>query len=301
MTRLLVLPQWVGIPVCVGFAPTKTLAKLANHCAKKGLAGEDGVCDFTRMSDAQRRQLFQTIAVDEIWGVGRKLGQRLGERGLSTVEALRTADPKILRREFSVVLERTIAELNGVSCLALEELAPNKQQIMSSRSFGQYVYDLEPLNQAVASYMAIAAEKLRRQHSKAGLVQVYLRTNPFAEHLPQYQQGLSAPLPAPSDDTLHLTKVALWLLKKIYRPGYAYQKAGVALMDLSDASATQLNLFATSRDNPKLMQVMDRINSVWGRGTLRSAAEGIHKEWTMKREKKSPNYTTRWEELPEAR
>ena len=99
MTRLLVLPQWVGIPVCVGFAPTKTLAKLANHCAKKGLAGEDGVCDFTRMSDAQRRQLFQTIAVDEIWGVGRKLGQRLGERGLSTVEALRTADPKILRRE----------------------------------------------------------------------------------------------------------------------------------------------------------------------------------------------------------
>ena len=149
--------------------------------------------------------------------------------------------------------------------------------------------------------MAIAAEKLRSQRSKAGIVQVYLRTNPFAEHLPQYQQGLNAPLPEPSDDTLRLTKVALWLLKKIYRPGYAYQKAGVALMDLRDAGTTQLNLFATNLDNPRLMQAMDHINAVWGRGTLRSAAEGVRKEWSMKREKKSPNYTTRWDELPEAR
>ena len=149
--------------------------------------------------------------------------------------------------------------------------------------------------------MAIATEKLCSQHSKAGLVQVYLRTNPFAEHLPQYQQGLNAPLPEPSDDTLRLTKVALWLLKKLYRPGFAYQKAGVALLDLSDGGATQFNLFSTHHDNPRLMQVMDRINSVWGRGTLRSAAEGVRKEWSMKREKKSPNYTTRWDELPEAR
>lgn len=293
--------QWVGIPVCVGFAPTKTLAKLANHCAKKGLAGEDGVCDFTRLTETERRRLFQTIPVGEIWGIGRKLAERLGQRGISHVEALRTADPKPLRREFSVVLERTVAELNGVSCLALEELAPNKQQIISSRSFGHYVYEIEPLSQAVASYMAIAAEKLRRQHSKAGLVQVYLRTNPFAEHLPQYQQGLNAPLPEPSDDTLRLTRVALWLLKKLYRPGFAYQKAGVALMDLQDAGTTQLNLFAGRQDNPKLMQVMDRINTTWGRGTLRSAAEGVRKEWAMKRENKSPNYTTRWNELPEAR
>lgn len=293
--------QWVGIPVCVGFAATKTLAKLANHCAKKCLAGEDGVCDFTRLNGTRLSRIFSTLPVDEVWGVGRKLAQRLNERGITQVEALRTADPKVLRREFSVVLERTVAELNGVSCLGLEELAPNKQQIMSSRSFGQYVYDLEPLKQAVASYMAIAGEKLRGQHSKACLVQVYLRTNPFAEHLPQYQQGLNAPLPEPSDDTLRLTKVALWLLKKIYRPGYAYQKAGVALMDLRDAGTTQLNLFATNQDNPRLMQVMDHINAVWGRGTLRSGAEGVRKEWSMKREKKSPNYTTRWDELPEAR
>jgi len=293
--------QWVGIPVCVGFAPTKTLAKLANHCAKKGLAGEEGVCDLTRLSDSETRELFSRLPVGEVWGVGRKMAERLGQRGITTVEALRRFDPKVLRREFSVVLERTVAELNGISCLGLEDVAPNKQQIMSSRSFGKYLHELEPLQQAVASYMAIAAEKLRSQQFKAGMVQVYLRTNPFAEHLPQYQQGLSAPLPEASDDTLRLTKVALWLLKKIYRPGYAYQKAGVVLMDLQDAAGIQYSLFNHSRDNQALMQVMDRINTVWGRGTLRSAAEGVHKEWAMKREKKSPNYTTRWDELPEAR
>lgn len=292
--------QSIGIPVCVGFAATKTLAKLANHCAKKGLAGEDGVCDLTRLSPGEFSQLLSGIPVGDVWGVGRKLAERLGARGITQVETLRTADPKALRREFSVVLERTVDELNGISCLGLEDVAPSKQQIMSSRSFGQYVYDLEPLSQAVASYMAVAAEKLRRQQSRAGMVQVYVRTNPFAEHQAQYQQGLSAPLPTPSDDTRYLIRVAGWLLKKIYRPGYAYQKAGVILMDLRDAGTVQADLFSGPHDNPALMQVMDRINATWGRGTLRCAAEGMHKGWAMKREKKSPNYTTRWDELPEA-
>ncbi|SDH76396.1 Y-family DNA polymerase [Propionivibrio dicarboxylicus] len=292
--------QWVGIPVCVGFATTKTLAKLANHCAKKGLTGAEGVCDFTRLNEQEIQELFTRIPVGEVWGVGRKLAERLEERGIAHVDALRRSDAKVLRREFSVVLERTVAELNGVSCLGLDEIAPNKQQIMSSRSFGKYLHDLEPLEQAVASYMAIAAEKLRRQQSKAGLVQVYVRTNPFAEHLPQYQQGLSAPLPEPSDDTLRLIKVARWLLKKIYRPGYAYQKAGVVLMDLQETASLQRSLFAHNPDNERLMEVMDRVNAVWGRGTLRCATEGLQKEWSMKREKKSPNFTTRWDELPEA-
>ncbi len=292
--------QWIGIPVCVGVAPTKTLAKLANHCAKKGLAGEGGVCDFNRLSDSERSALFSRIPVNEVWGVGRKLSQRLAERGITGVESLRTADTKTLRREFSVVLERTIAELNGVSCLTLEEVVPNKQQIMSSRSFGQYVYDLEPLKEAAASYMAIAAEKLRSQGSRAGMVQIYIRTNPHKEGVRQYQNSLMVSLPEPSDDTLRLTKVALWLLKKIYRPGYAYQKVGVALLDLSEAGIAQMNLFSKCRDNPGLMQVMDRINTVWGRGTLHSAAEGVEKEWRMRRELKSPGFTTRWDQLPEA-
>jgi DNA polymerase V len=292
--------QWVGLPVCVGFAQTKTLAKLANHCAKKNLAGSEGVCDFGRLSQGDLSSLFSKIPVGEIWGVGRRLSAQLGERGIATVEALRTANAKTLRREFSVVLERTIAELNGVSCLEMEDAVPNKQQIMSSRSFGQYVYDLEPLNEAVASYIAIAATKLRRQGSVAGMVQVFIRTNPHKANVPQYQRGLSVPLPEPTDDTLLLTKIALWTLKKIYLPGYAYQKAGVALLNLGDAGTVQMSLFSKSKDNTRLMQVMDRINGVWGRGTLHSAAEGVEKEWKMKREMKSPGYTTRWDQLPEA-
>ena len=293
--------QWVGIPVCVGFAPTKTLAKLANHCAKKGLAGAEGVCDLGRLNERERSRLFSSIPAGEIWGVGRQLSTQLAERGIRTVEALRTANAKTLRREFSVVIERTIAELNGVPCMALDEVVPNKQQIMSSRSFGEYVYDLETLGEATASYIAIAAEKLRCQHSLAGMVQVSIRTNPHKANAPQYQRGLTIPLPEPTDDTLRLTKVARWGLKKIYRPGFAYQKAGVALMDLRDASAFQPSLFSTAKDNTRLMQVMDRINGVWGRGTLRSAAEGIEKSWAMKRERKSPGYTTRWDQLLEVR
>ena len=161
----------------MGFSQTKTLAKLANHCAKKALletAGAEGVCDFGHLSASERAQLFSHIPVGEIWGVGRQLSRQLSERGIATVEALRTADAKVLRREFSVVLERTIAELNGVSCLSMEEAAPKKQQIMSSRSFGHYVYDLESLGEAVASYIAIAAGKLRGQGSLAGMVQVYI-------------------------------------------------------------------------------------------------------------------------------
>ena len=292
--------QGIGIPVCVGFAATKTLAKLANHCAKKGLAGVEGVCDFGRLNDHQRSRLFASIPVGEIWGVGRKLSSQLAERGIATVEALRTADDKTLRREFSVVMERTMAELNGISCMDMQDAVPNKQQIMSSRSFGQYVYDLESLGEAVASYIATAAAKLRSQGSLAGMVQIYVQTNPHKATAPQYQRGLTIPLPEPTDDTLRLITIARWGLKKIYRPGYAYQKAGIALMNLRDAGTVQMNLFSKAKDNTRLMQVMDRINEDWGRGTLHSAAEGVQKEWKMKRELKSPGYTTRWDQLPVA-
>lgn len=290
--------RWIGIPVCVGIGATKTLAKLANHCAKKGLAGREGVCDFSRMTDDELRQLFSRIAVGEIWGVGPRLSRQLADLGIANVEALRGADAATLRARFSVTLERTIRELNGVSCIALEETAPNKQQIISSRSFGCYVYDLPSLREAVASYIAIAAEKLRSQGSLAGMVQVYVRTNPHKENVPQYQRGLTLPLPEPSNDTLRLTQAALAVLDRLYRPGYAYQKAGVALLHLSAAATTQASLLAILPDNPRLMEAMDRINAIWGRGTLRSAAEGIDKRWRMKRERMSPGYTTRWDQLP---
>lgn len=292
--------QWVGIPVCVGIAETKTLAKLANHCAKKQLAGADGVCDLTRLSASELSRLLEGIAVREVWGIGPRLSRQLADRGIATVEALRRSDAKTLRREFSVVVERTVMELNAIPCIALEEMAPAKQQIMSSRSFGNYVYDLEPLQEAVASYMAIAAEKLREQGSVAGMVQVYLRTNPHKEDQPQYSKALTIPLPEASDDTLRLTKAALWGLRRIYRPGYAYQKAGVALLNLGSADIQQGSLFGPAKDNRRLMAVMDRINAQWGQGTVRSAATGVAKSWAMRRERMSPQYTTDWGQLPVA-
>lgn len=290
--------QWVGIPVCVGIAETKTLSKLANHCAKKSLAGADGVCDLTRLSETERSRLLATIEVGEVWGIGPRLSKQLADRGIHSVEALRRADPKTIRREFSVVVERTVLELNAIPCLSIENVAPAKQQIMSSRSFGNYVYDLAPLKEAVATYIAIAAEKLRAQGSVAGMIQVYIRTNPHNDDCPQYSKGLTIPLPEPSGDTLYLTRAALWGLRRIYRPGFAYQKAGIVLMNLSDATNQQASMFCTHRENDRLMAVIDRVNAIWGRGTLRSAATGVSKSWVMKREKMSPQYTTHWEQLP---
>lgn len=294
--------QWVGLPVCVGIASTKTLAKLANHCAKKGLAGDEGVCDFGQLDEKELDSLFGRIEVGEVWGVGRRLTERLGGLGIATVRDLRGADAAMLRREFSVVLERTVLELRGVSCLELEELAPAKKQIMCSRTFGAYIHTQRELEEAVASYMARAAEKLRRQGSVANGIEVFIRTNPFSEKHPQYQQAIAVPLTQATSDTVRLTRAALWGLKRIYRPGFAYQKAGVMLMDLHPAGQTQGVLFETaSPARPALMQVVDQANAKWGRGTLKLAAEGISKPWQMKRERMSPAYTTRWEDLPKVR
>jgi len=292
---------WVGLPVCVGSAATKTLAKLANHCAKKNLAGSDGVCDFGRMRAPEMDALLDRIEIGEVWGVGRRLTEKLTRRGIITVKQLRDADTKTLRREFSVVLERTVLELRGIACVELEEAAPNKQQIICSRSFGRYVYSLDELNEAVAGYLARAAEKLRYQGSLAGALQVFVRTNPFNPEHPQYQRGLTVPLPQATSDSVVLTRAALWALKRLYKPGYAYQKAGVMLLDLSDAATPQGCLFTGHRDNTTLMQVMDRVNRQWGRGTLKLAAEGVQQGWRMRRQRMSPAYTTSWNELPRVR
>jgi len=291
--------QWVGIPVCVGIAPTKTLAKLANHCAKKDLAGEDGVCDFGALSKSEYEALLASLPVEEIWGVGRKLTARLNSLGIRTVKALRDADARTLRENFSVVMERAILELRGVSCLELEEVAPAKQQIISSRSFGTYVTTLPGLEEAVATYIARAAEKLRAQDSVAGAVEVYIRTNPFGEKQPQYQRAIAVPLTQATSDTIRLTRAALWGLKRIFKPGYAYQKAGVMLMEIAPAGQLQGVLFEPSTTaRSRLMEVIDEANALWGSGTLKLAAEGVEKSWQMKRGLKSPSYTSQWDELP---
>lgn len=298
--------DWLGLAVCVGIAPTKTLAKLANHCAKKGLAGADGVCDFTTLNPGALSHLFARIEVGEVWGVGRQIKARLAAMGIQTVRQLRDADAETIRARFSVVLERTVCELRGESCLDLQEVVPDKQQIMSSRSFGTLVYERADLEEAVASYIAKAAEKLRAQDSLAGGVQVYIRTNVFKPEVPQYQKGVTVPLPEATADTRVLTQWAIRILRRIYRPGFGYHKAGVMLLDLVPAAKRQLALFdsqggAGDARSGKLMAVLDDINQRYGRQSLRLAAEGVERSWQMRRGNLSPGYTTSWDGLPVAR
>ena len=293
--------QWLGLAVCVGIGPSKTLAKLANHCAKKALANRGGVCDLSRLPRRDQDALFERIAVGEVWGVGRQNRSLLEELGIRTVRQLRDADPASIRAHFSVVLERTVRELRGESCLALEEIAPDRRQIMVSRSFGVAVYEQIELGEAVAHHIARAAEKLRAQRSLAGAVHVHIRTSPF--RTPPYQRSLTLPLPDSTDDTRVLTAWALTALKRIYRPGFAYQKAAVMLTELVPRGARQGGLFEAADDGrvDALMSTLDAINRRWGRGTVQLSVEGLTQDWAMRREHLSPACTSDWAQLLKVR
>ncbi|MBC9073419.1 DUF4113 domain-containing protein [Thauera sp. CAU 1555] len=292
--------RWV-IPVCVGIAPTKTLAKLANHIAKRDPCFE-GVCDLAQMAPEARASRFAAIEVGEVWGVGRRTAEQLARMNIHTVADLAHADPQAMRRCFSVVVERTVRELNGTACIALEEMAPPKQQIMASRSFGQWAEDLPTLKEAVASYTSRAAEKLRQQDCVAGALTVMIRTNPFKPEAPQYQRSVTVPLTCPTDDTRVLVRIATRTLEGIFQAGFVYQKAGVMLSELTPPTARQASPFGdgegeNARAGP-LMATLDAINQRWGRGTVRSLAAGITQPWQMRREQLSPAYTTSWDDLP---
>lgn len=294
----------VGIPVCVGIADTKTLAKLANHCAKKGLAGEHGVCDFGRMNEQERSALFASIPVGEVWGVGPRITQKLLSMRIQTVEGLRTASQKSIREQFSVVLERTVQELNGIPCIDLDDAGTPRQQIMVSRSFGSTVTVFDDLAESVSYFATKAAEKLRSDGSVAASVCVYIRTNPFKEDDPQYQRSMIVPLCQPSDDTMVLISAALIGLKKIYRTGYHYKKSGVLLMGLQSKGTVQATLFDDAAKQVKsanMMSVMDTINRKMGQGSMTIAATGISHRWAMRRDRMSQNYTTDWNDLPMAK
>lgn len=290
--------QWTGLPVCVGMAPSKTLAKLANHLAKKN-PEFNGVCDLTAMSLVDIDRYFSRLDVGEVWGIGRRLCVQLIALGIETVQDLRNADPKRLRDRFGVVMERTVNELQGVSCLALEEVSPPRKQIVSSRSFGQMVSTIDELRESVSSYMTSAAEKLRGQGSVCNLVQVFVETNRFREDHDQYNGSVTVPLTEATADTRRLTAAALYGLRRIFRPGYLYKKAGVILMEIHPEQVRQQLLFREEDPrSAKLMQAMDAVNGEYGRNTLFLGSSGIQKRWSAKFESRTPRYTTNWDELP---
>lgn len=291
--------QWTGLPVCVGIGSTKTLAKLANHCAKKR-PEFNGVCNFNQMTDNELDAVLKQLPVGEIWGIGRQLAPKLEALGFKTVYDLKQADTSTLRNKFSVVMEKTIRELNGTVCIELEEVAPAKKQIVSSRSFGHPVTDIQSLSEAITKYMSRATEKLRRQHSYASTAYVFIRTSPFKPNEPFYSNGFTIPLPTPTDDTRILVNAVLWGLKRIYKPNYPYVKAGVMLDNLVPAEGQQTDLFyhdIKPNKSTKLMLTLDTINQKLGKETIKLASEGFKKPWKMKQERKSSNYTTEWEDL----
>ncbi|MCR4303172.1 MAG: Y-family DNA polymerase [Gallionella sp.] len=302
------IKQCVGIPVCVGIAPSKTLAKLANHVAKKQKQYHS-VCDFNAMPAPELDALLAKIEVGEVWGVGRRSADRLQQMGINSVLELKCSPAKRVRAEFGVVMERIVAELNGEACLELDEITPPRQQIICSRSFGIPVTLLADLEQAVIAYTTRAAEKLRSQHSLAGGIQVYIRTNPHKanshkEGDPQYQPAMLLPLSEPTGDTRLLCRAALNALRQIYRSGYAYQKAGVMLTEIIAATAMPRTLFedvAAQQKSAALMATLDRINRRMGSGTMQLLGEGVRKSWAMRRGNMSQRYTTEWDELAVAR
>lgn len=236
---------WLGLPVCVGIASTKTLAKLANHVAKKR-SEFGGVCDLDAFDSSAVDGLMQSIAVKEVWGVGPRLTEHLGKLGIYTVADLRAADTQTVRRRFSVVLERTVMELRGTRCLGLEEVAPAKKQIISSRSFGRAVTEVEELTEAAASYATRAAERLRRQNSVAGLLQVFLKTNVFNPNEPSHHPVISLPLTDASSDTRVLAAHAVQGVRRIYRKGFRYVKAGIVLSEISNGANRQGSFYQGS-------------------------------------------------------
>lgn len=289
--------QWTGLPIGVGISNTKTLAKLANHAAKKYPA-TGGVVDLT--SPARQRRLMEITPVEDVWGVGRRIGKRLQAAGINSAAQLADANRQWIKKQFSVVLERTVCELQGESCIAWEEggLA-NKHQIMCSRSFGQRVTSRESLHAALATFICRACEKLRSQERFAGTAIAFVRTDPFKEELPQTSRSIRLMTPIPGSDT------GIWLqqlpaaLDVLFQEGYEYKKAGFALLDLCSAHNVQGDLLVeTAINNTQMMTVLDAINQRFGRQTLRPASVGFAAQrWHMNQQTLSPAYTTSWREI----
>ena len=288
-----------GIPVCVGMGPTKTLAKLANFAAKKW-PKTNGVVD---LSDTVRREkLMRIVPVNEVWGIGSRTHAKLNKLGILTVWDLAIQSPAKMQKAFNVVVARTVMELNGTQCLSIEDISPDKQQIVCSRSFSRRLTQEAELSKALSEFCSRAAEKLRHQKSVTRCVTVFIRTSPFNEQEPQYQRAASIKLSTATQDTRTLITTANRILTEIFKPGYHYQKCGIQLSHIQTKTTQgQLELFDFDHEdlpieNSVLMATMDKINKRFPK-KITIAATGFDQSWQPKAERISPHYTTDWREL----
>ena len=290
--------QQTGLPVCIGIGASKTLAKIANHIAKKNSRFQ-GVCNLNVMATQEQNRWLHNIKIEKVWGIGKQLAPKLRQIHIYNALDLKRADPEMLNLRFSVSLKKTVHELNNVICIELEEVTTPKKQIICSRSFGAPITKLENLKQSIALYVSCAAEKLRQQNSHAGSIHIYICTSPFNKKKHCYSNNMTIPLSEQTDDTLILIRIALWGLHKIYHSGYKYQKAGIILSKLVSNKERQLDLFdkKAQKKSANLMIVLDQVNMLMGRKVLATAAEGTTQPWKMKQGNRSPRYTTSWNDL----
>jgi len=286
------------LTVGVGIAQTKTLAKLANHAAKQWQHQTGGVVDLSNVE--RQRKLMALLPIDEVWGIGRRISKKLEAMGIKTVLELADTDIRFIRKHFNVTLERTVRELRGEPCLELEEFAPEKQEIICSRSFGERITQYDQMRQAICSYAIRAAEKLRGEHQYCRFISAFVKTSPFAVRESYYANSGSVKLLTPTRDTRDIVEAAIRCLDAIWENGHRYQKAGVMLGDFFSQGVAQFDLFderPPRKKSAQLMKVLDQLNAKAGRGTLYFAGQGTQQEWQMKRDMLSPRYTTRYGDL----
>ena len=305
--------QWVGIPCGVGIGQTKTLAKLANHIAKTAERKPGSypaelaqVCNLAALPAQDLDDVLATTLVEEVWGVGRRIAAQLHESGIHTVLDLARLDPATVRSRWNVVLERTVRELQGMQGIDLDDAPAPKKQIACTRSFGQAITELVPLVEAVSEFASRAAEKLRKHGGLASQLLVFCHTSPFRPG-PRFNRSIVVPLRRPTADTGELVSAAAASMRRIYKPGYKMAKAGVMLLDLVPGGVLQGELDLEEedhRDRTRLMVALDALNQRYGKGTVHSANTGgtnKRQAWVMKQERRTPQYTTRWEDVPVAK
>jgi len=315
----------IGIPTSIGFGATKTLAKLANHIGKTAdrkpgsyPAQLAQVCDFSRLSQQELDALFGATEVGNVWGVGKRITEKLQAGGIRTVLDLVRADPATLRAQFSVTLEKTLLELRGTPCMEIDDDPAPRQQILVSRSFGTPITDMDGIIEAASEFASRAAERLRGQGSVAGAIGVFFSTSPFRQNDRQHNVHVTIPLVRPSADSAVLVTAAAAAVRREFRPGFKYAKAGAVLSDLRPVGQEQgeLDLFSgieaeetsgADRNRAKLMSAMDALNHRFGRDSVRLGSTSVASSgadlrvWATKQERRSPRYTTRWAEIPVVR
>lgn len=291
--------RWTGIPVSVGVGPTKTLAKLANRLAKKS-SKAGGVLDLVH-HPAWIEPALRKTSVGDVWGVGRRWTVMLEERGIHTAHDFANAPDGWVRQRMGVVGLRTVHELRGLVCHALEDQPPPRQTTCCSRTFGAGIRDKGQVHDAVMSFAERVAEKVRHAGQVAGAVQLFIRTDPFAQNAPQKSLSGSATFHRPTSDTREISATVLRIFERIWREGYGWRKAGVLLLDLGMPGAAPASLFdRIEAPDDGLMSAIDQINARYGRGAARLGLARKDGEWRMRRENLSPSFTTRWTDIPSA-